>query len=106
MECPVTLRQPAQHRPHLDPSLWPEIAERARHASLRALSADYGVSHETIRTIVRRLAGKESVAAAVCVPSNHAGAQQPAPRLRAPRVLAKRHTHVLSLPVTAPHSRD
>ncbi len=64
MECHVALRPPAQHQPQIDPALWPEIAERARHESLRALAVAYGVSHETIRTIVRRLAGKEPAAAA------------------------------------------
>jgi hypothetical protein len=31
-----------------------EIAARARYESLRDLAACYGVSHETVRTIVRR----------------------------------------------------
>ncbi len=52
---PVMLQQPAQHRPHVDLARWPEIAERARHESLRALAAEYGVSHETIRTISKRV---------------------------------------------------
>jgi hypothetical protein len=30
------------------------IAERARYECLRDLAAEYGVSHETIRTVVRR----------------------------------------------------
>ena len=64
VESPVTLRRPVQHQPQIDPARWPEIAERARHQSLRALAVAYGVSHETIRTIVRRLAGKEPAAAA------------------------------------------
>ena len=58
------LQQPAQQRPHLDPARWPEVAERARHESLRALAIEYHVSHETIRTIVRRMAGKGSTVAA------------------------------------------
>jgi hypothetical protein len=58
------VRRPEQQRPQIDPALWPEIAERARHASLRALAIEYGVSHETIRTIVRRMAGDESAVAA------------------------------------------
>ena len=33
---------------------WPEIARRAQHESLRELAAELAVSHETIRTIVRR----------------------------------------------------
>ena len=47
---------PRQKRPHLPRDLWPAIAERARHASLRDLAVEYGVSHETIRAIVRRVA--------------------------------------------------
>jgi hypothetical protein len=42
------------HAPRIDPSLWPTIAERARFEGLRDLAAAYGVSHETIRGIVRR----------------------------------------------------
>ena len=57
MESPVTPPQPAQHRPHLDPARWPEIAERAKRESLRHLAAEYGVSHETIRAIPDRVAG-------------------------------------------------
>ena len=64
-------------RPRLSPELWPEIAARAADESLRRLAAAYGVSHETIRTIVRRMAGQGPAAAAACVRSNHAGAQQP-----------------------------
>ena len=58
------LPRPAQHQPQIDPTLWPEIAARARHESLRDLAGEYGVSHETIRTIVRRMAGNEPAAAA------------------------------------------
>ncbi len=58
VESPVTLRHPAQHQPHIDRTLWGEIAERARCESLRALAAEYGVSHETIRTILQREASK------------------------------------------------
>jgi hypothetical protein len=46
---------PATRQPQLSPELWPEIAARARHESLRDLAAAYGVSHETIRAIVRRV---------------------------------------------------
>ena len=42
-----------QHRPRLARDYWPEIAERARYESLRCLAVEYGVSHETIRTIAR-----------------------------------------------------
>ena len=54
MAIPVSLVRPAQQQPQIDPALWPEIAERARYASLRDLASEYGVSHETIRAIARR----------------------------------------------------
>ena len=44
-----------QHTPRIDRSSWLVIAERARHESLRDLALAYGVSHETIRAIVRRV---------------------------------------------------
>ena len=53
---PVILVRPAQQQPQIDPALWAEIAERARYASLRDLAVEYGVSHETIRAVVRRVA--------------------------------------------------
>ncbi len=34
----------------------PEVAARARHESLRDLALAYGVSHETIRAVVKRVA--------------------------------------------------
>ena len=46
-----------QHRPRLAREYWTEIAERARHESLRDLAAEYGVSHETIRAAVRHATG-------------------------------------------------
>ncbi len=55
---------PRQKRPQLSQALWPEIAERARHESLRDLASVYGVSYETIRAIVRRIGEKEPAAAA------------------------------------------
>ena len=45
---------PGQRRPRLALALYPVIAERARHESLRDLAVAYGVSHETIRAAVRR----------------------------------------------------
>ena len=45
---------PLQRRPRLAPALHRVIAERARHESLRDLAVAFEVSHETIRTIVRR----------------------------------------------------
>ena len=52
----VSRRSLPQHTPKLGPTLWPVIAARARHESLRDLARAYGVSHETIRAIVRRAA--------------------------------------------------
>lgn len=50
---------PAQKRARLDAALWPRIANRARHESLRDLAIAYGVSYETIRTVVRRVSASE-----------------------------------------------
>jgi len=44
------------------PEQWPQIADRAKHESLRDLATGYGVSHETIRAILRRM---QSVAIAI-----------------------------------------
>ena len=57
---------PPQQRPRLPRSSYPAIAERARHESLRDLAAEHGVSHETIRAIVRRVGRLALVAAAAC----------------------------------------
>ncbi len=56
MAIPAILVRPSQHQPQIDPVHWPEISERARFASLRDLAVEYGVSHETIRIIVQRVA--------------------------------------------------
>ncbi len=58
------LPRPPQQQPQIDPALWPEIAERAQHESLRDVAAEYGVSHETIRAIVRRMFDRERDTAA------------------------------------------
>ena len=59
-------RRLRQHTPRIDPADWPTIAERARHDRLRDRAGAYGVSHETIRAIVRqvRLSACESALAA------------------------------------------
>jgi len=51
-----------QHRPQLPPACWPEVAARARHESLRDLALAYGVSHETIRAVVKRVRAAERAA--------------------------------------------
>jgi hypothetical protein len=43
-------------RPRVDPALWTEIAARARCESLRELGVAYGVSYETVRRILKRVA--------------------------------------------------
>jgi hypothetical protein len=64
-EAPVSAASPPlQQRPRLPRSSYPTIAERARHESLRDLAAEYGVSHETIRAVVRRVVGTRLAAAA------------------------------------------
>jgi len=50
----TTTSQPGQQRPRLSRGRYATIAERAHHESLRDLALAYGVSHETIRAIVRR----------------------------------------------------
>ena len=52
---PMSATIPAQQRLALAHDEWTVIAERARHESLRDLVIVYGVSHETIRAIVRRV---------------------------------------------------
>ncbi len=32
---------------------WSEVAERARSEALRSIARDFGVSHETVRTVLR-----------------------------------------------------
>jgi hypothetical protein len=49
----VSKRRPPQQTSKIDPAQWPHIAERARFESLRDLAVAFGVSHETIRKIVR-----------------------------------------------------
>jgi hypothetical protein len=53
---PANLPPVRQQRPRLAPDCWPEIAARAEHESLRDLAVVYGVSHETVRAVVRRVA--------------------------------------------------
>lgn len=47
---------PPQKRPRLDRRFYPTIAQRAKFESLRDLATEYGVSYETIRAVVRRVA--------------------------------------------------
>jgi len=54
-DVPVAPPQPAQCRPRFKPCQPQEIAVRALHERLRTLTAEYGVSHETVRAMVRRV---------------------------------------------------
>lgn len=49
----ILSHDPNAHRYCINHAQWPEIRERARQTSFRKLAAVYGVSHETIRRIVR-----------------------------------------------------
>jgi len=60
------------HRPQLPPACWPEVAARARHESLRDLALAYGVSHETIRAVVKRVAATARATLAAA-PAPHRG---------------------------------
>ena len=60
----ITHTRPLQCRPRLPRQCWPEIAERAQYESLRDLAVEYGVSHETIRAVVRQVTRAHHAAAA------------------------------------------
>jgi hypothetical protein len=53
-------RRPERRLHRLPPEVWPENSKRVISESLRQLAAEYGVSHEAIRRIVRT--GAASVA--------------------------------------------
>ena len=72
---------PPPHRPQLPSACWPEVAARARHESLRDLAFAYGVSHETIWAVVKRVAAtaRDALAATPALHRSHdAGARQAA----------------------------
>ncbi len=39
--------------PRIPRGRWPEVADRARQEGLRAVARDLGVSHETVRAVLR-----------------------------------------------------
>ena len=41
---------------------WPEVAARAEREGLRSVARDFGISHETVRAIVKRVRQKAVVA--------------------------------------------
>ncbi len=41
--------------PCIPPERWHEVTVRAKREGLRAVARDYGMSHETVRSIVRRV---------------------------------------------------
>ena len=47
--------------PRIPQDRWPEVAVRAKHEGLRAVARDFGVSHETVRSVVRSLASGTTV---------------------------------------------
>ncbi len=48
--------------PRIPKERWPEVAARARLEGLRAVARDLGVSHETVRTVVRAATRPDSAA--------------------------------------------
>ena len=40
---------------------WPEVADRVQREELRAMARDFGVSHETVRFMVRVISVQERV---------------------------------------------
>jgi hypothetical protein len=41
--------------PRIPREHWAEVARRAKHEGLRAVARDFGVSHETVRAITKRV---------------------------------------------------
>ena len=54
-----------RNTPKPDPASWQAIAERSRHESPRDLASAYGVSYDTIRTVIRRANAAERAASAM-----------------------------------------
>jgi hypothetical protein len=52
---PVVSEVLAASRLKIPVSAWPDIAERHKTASLRAIAQDYGVSHEAVRRTLRQV---------------------------------------------------
>ena len=48
--------------PRIPRERWPEVAARARREGLRAVARGLGVSHETVRTVVRAATCSDSLA--------------------------------------------
>ena len=48
--------------PRIPLERWPEVAAQARQEGLRAVARDLGVSHETVRTVVRTAACSDPMA--------------------------------------------
>ena len=48
--------------PRIPRERWPEVAARARREGLRAVARDLGVSHETVRSVLRSATHADAVA--------------------------------------------
>jgi hypothetical protein len=48
--------------PRIPKERWPEVAARARREGLRIVAREFGVSHETVRSVVRVVARVSSTA--------------------------------------------
>ena len=47
--------------PRIPRERWTEVAVRAKDEGLRAVACDFGVSHETVRSVVKTLAEAKTV---------------------------------------------
>jgi hypothetical protein len=47
--------------PRIPRERWPEVAVRAKDEGLRAVARDFGVSHETVRSVVKTIAEAKTV---------------------------------------------
>jgi hypothetical protein len=45
--------------PRIPRERWPEVATRVQREGLRTVARDFGVSHETVRSVMRAIAAAE-----------------------------------------------
>jgi hypothetical protein len=51
----------AAQGPRIPQECWPEVVARAEQEGLRTIARHFGVSHETVRLVVRTIATQEHV---------------------------------------------
>jgi hypothetical protein len=53
--------------PRIPRERWAQVAVRAKHEGLRAVARDFGVSHETVRSMVKQVGqGNDASSHALC----------------------------------------